>query len=183
FSLQAAQMLKNTGAVLLTGLTISWVWRGIRTRALQSGNSPGPVPFEHDISDAHAPVNQWAAGVGDINGDGFVDVVSSGSAPGSGGLYWYEYPTWAKHVIDGNGKIDVVIANQKWELPRPVNQSEDVIFFQNSADSWTPVVVSKTYGEGTCIADLNGDGKPDIVKGGWWLENPRDSLHDPWPEH
>ena len=63
-------MLKNTGAVLLTGLTISWVWRGIRTRALQSGNSPGPVPFEHVISDAHAPVNQWAAGVGDINGDG-----------------------------------------------------------------------------------------------------------------
>ena len=96
-------MLKNTGAVLLTGLTISWVWRGIRTRVLQSGNSPGPVPFEHVISDAHAPVNQWAAGVGDINGDGFVDVVSSGSAPGSGGLYWYEYPTWAKHVIDATG--------------------------------------------------------------------------------
>src|SRR5438093_2439821 len=42
---------------------------------------------------------------------------------------------------------------------------------------------SKTYGEGTCIADLNGDGKPDIVKGGWWLENPKDPLHDPWPEH
>ena len=55
--------------------------------------------------------------------------------------------------------------------------------FQNSADSWTPVGVSKTYGEGTCIADLNGDGKPDIVKGGWWLENPKDPLHDPWPEH
>src|SRR5436853_3975817 len=41
-----------------SGLTISWVWRGIRTRALQSGNSPGPVPFEHVISDAHAPVDQ-----------------------------------------------------------------------------------------------------------------------------
>jgi Chitobiase/beta-hexosaminidase C-terminal domain/FG-GAP-like repeat len=23
----------------------------------------------------------------------------------------------------------------------------------------------------------------DIVKGGWWLENPRDPLHDKWPEH
>jgi hypothetical protein len=215
------------------------------------------IPFEHVTIDGHAPVNQWATGVGDINGDGYVDVVTSGNTPGKGGLYWYEYPTWAKHVIDatggfsddlqlvdvdgdgdldivvpedgskeirwyenpgpkgnpvtdpwkvhvigsyanyhfesahdlqvadlnGDGKVDVVIGNQKWKPPRPVDQPEDVVFFQINPDSWTPVVVSNTYGEGTCLTDLNGDGRPDIVKGGWWLENPKDPIHDKWPEH
>lgn len=85
--------------------------------------------------------------------------------------------------LNGDRKIDVVIANQKWLPPRPVNQAETVVFFQNSPDSWTPVVVSKTYGEGTCIADLNNDGRPDIVKGGWRLENPKDPVHDKWLQH
>lgn len=230
-----------------------------------AGKGPNAeIPFEHVIVDSHAPLNQWAIGAGDIKGDGQIDIMSSGEGPmepGSsgtkGGLYWYEYPNWTKHVIDahgtfaddmqlvdvdgdgdldivvpedstkqvrwyenprprgnpatdpwkvhviggytqfhfeeahdvevadlnGDGKVDVVIANQKWEAPRPVSQPEQVVFFQNTPDSWTPVVVSNTYGEGTCLADLNGDGRIDIVKAGWWLENPRDTIHEPWRQH
>jgi hypothetical protein len=51
--------------------------------------------------------------------------------------------------LNGDGKVDIVIANQKWEAPHPSNQPEQVVFFQNNPDSWTPVVVSNTYGEGT----------------------------------
>ena len=69
------------------------------------------------------------------------------------------------------------------QAPRPVNQPEQVVFFQNNPDSWTPAVVSNTYGEGICLADLNGDGRIDIVKAGWWLENPRDPMHEPWRQH
>jgi len=231
----------------------------------QSARDPfSEIPFEHVVIDSHPPLNQWAIGAGDLSGDGQPDIVSSGegpldrgTAPPNAGLYWYEYPTWAKHVIDasgtfaddmqlvdvdgdgdldivvpedgarqvrwyenplprgnprtdpwkvhvigdytkfqfeeahdvevadlnGDGKVDIVIANQKWELPRPANQPEQVVFFQNNPDSWTPVVVSNIYGEGTNLADLNHDGRVDIVKAGWWLENPKDPLHDKWKEH
>jgi hypothetical protein len=240
--------------MFITGIVTVWGMRMIHARPAQA--ELAEVPFAHVIIDDHAPVNQWATTVGDIDGDGYVDVVSSSSVD-KGGLYWYEYPTWSKHLIDGTGrfdddmqvvdvegdgdldivvpedssknvrwyenpgpggspatdpwkvhvigsfgkfgfgsahdvevvdfngdkKVDVVVANQKWLPPRPVDQAETVVFFQNSPDSWTPEVVSKTYGEGTCIADLNGDGRPDIVKAGWWLENPKDPVHDKWDEH
>ena len=257
-------MTGMTGRVLIL-LVVGAACRMARVSANTSDKAPDAnIPFEHVIIDSHAPLNQWAIGAGDINGDGQPDVVSSGEGPmepgatgTGGGLYWYAYPTWTKHVIDaqgtfaddmqlvdvdgdgdldivvpedstkqvrwyenpgprgnpatdpwkvhvigsyapfhfeeahdvevadlnGDGRVDVVIANQKWEPPRPKDQPEQVVFFQNNPDSWTPVEVSHTYGEGTCLADLNRDGRIDIVKGGWWLENPRDPLHDPWPQH
>jgi len=257
-------MLKKAGFVFLVVLAAGACRNAGAPAHSERNPKDQAIPFEHVIIDAHPLLNQWATSVGDINGDGQVDVVSSGAGPvdakttvNEGGLCWYEYPTWAKHVIDpkgyfsddlqlvdvdgdgdldivvpedqshevrwyenpgprgnpatdpwkvhvignyakfhfeeahdlevadlnGDGKVDVIIANQKWLAPRPVGQPQDVVFFQNSPDSWTPVVVSDTYGEGTCIADLNGDGRLDIVKAGWWLENPRDPVHDKWVQH
>jgi FG-GAP-like repeat len=224
------------------------------------GRSPATVrsneiPFEHINVDGHPPANQWCKTVGDVNGDGFIDIISSGS--NKGGMFWYEYPDWKKHTIDEtgsfgvdmqvadidadgdldaiipemetkqvrwyenpgprgspasdpwkvhvigsysqlgflsahdveigdlnqDGKPDVVIANQKWEPPRPVNKPELLVFFQAAPDSWEPVLISRVYGEGTVIADVNGDGRPDIVRPGLWLENPGDPVRNEWREH
>jgi hypothetical protein len=81
--------------VLVAGVVLAWGMAGIAVRS--SGKSPfADIPFEHVIIDDHPPLNQWAVGVGDINGDGQADIVSSGegpldrgTAPSNAGLYWY----------------------------------------------------------------------------------------------
>ncbi len=49
--------------------------------AARSSDPFADIPFEHVIIGAHAPLDQWAIGVGDLNGDGQPDVVSSGEGP------------------------------------------------------------------------------------------------------
>src|SRR5579863_1070242 len=102
-------MPRKVCLVVLVGMALTSRIAGIS--ALSSDkSSTAEIPFEHVIIDSHAPLNQWAIGAGDINGDGQPDVVSSGEGPMEpgatgtrGGLYWYEYPAWTKHVIDAHG--------------------------------------------------------------------------------
>jgi len=238
----------SIGVTFLTTLVLAFPFE-------QGSASHAQIPFQHFVIDDHPPSNQESKTVGDINGDGFVDVLMSSSS--KGGMVWYEYPKWHKHIIDpqgsfstdmqaadidgdgdldvvvpqsdakevrwyenprpsgdpagppwkahflidyrkfefeyahdvevgelnGDGKLDVVICNQKWKPPRPVNKPETVVLFQNDPDSWTPVLISRTYGEGTIIVDMNGDGRPDILRPGFWLEAPTDPMHGNWVEH
>ena len=151
-------MLKTPGFVLLVALATSACRTAVPAHS-EGNPKDQAIPFEHVIIDAHPPLNQWATGVGDINGDGQVDVVSSGAGPieskstvNEGGLYWYEYPTWAKHVIDpkgyfsddlqlvdvnGDGYLDIVV---------PEDQSHEVRWYENPGPVGTP---QPTHGKST----------------------------------
>lgn len=59
------------------------------------------APFRHVIVDNEGPKNTWQKTVGDLNGDGFPDLIAGGQA--SGGLVWYESPNWVKHIIASGG--------------------------------------------------------------------------------
>ncbi|MBI1936260.1 VCBS repeat-containing protein [Candidatus Woesearchaeota archaeon] len=148
----------------------------------------GDIPFASVTIDANNPVDPHNKAVGDINGDGFVDVLAAGSS--SSGLYWYEYPSWTKRLIasgafttdmetgdiDGDGDVDVVIPNglglMWYKNPRPLGNP--------ATDAWTPVNIggAGANNHDVELADLNKDGKLDVVsrpKGGGatnvWLQN------------
>lgn len=138
---------------------------------LQSAN----IPFNHVIIDSNGPQDPHTKFVGDINGDGFIDVLAASSA--NGPLVWYEYPNWTKHVIatsgrwstdaevgdvDGDGDQDVIISD--WYLNNRIEWYENPGPTGDLAtDPWTLHVIGGPRAHDIEIGDLDGDGDIDIV--------------------
>jgi hypothetical protein len=89
--------------------------------------------------------------------------------------------------LDGDGDLDLVNANADWDTPE---QEENVAWYENPgpagiAEPWPIHVVyqgSEFYGkEQAVIADLDADGRPDIVvhvaNAVYWFRNEGDPLH------
>jgi hypothetical protein len=163
------------------------------------GGRDGPLVWyeapdwgEHPIADGGYETVDGE--LGDINGDGHPDVVM-------GGLLWYENPggsfdqSWTVHRIadhathdveladlNGDGALDIVTRDQS-AFSDPAGD-EIHVWMQESPDSWREHVISCPHGEGVHVADLNDDGRPDIVAGGYWYENIGSSGGDvSWPTH
>lgn len=133
--------------------------------------------------------------VADINGDGNLDIVL-------GGVVWFENPgpkgdptkPWIAHQVDkrrghdiyavdldGDGKVDLVMRDQS----AFGSKSGDSIYIykQITPTNWVMRELHCPKGEGLQVADINGDGKPDIVIGGIWFKNSGDILKGPWTKH
>jgi len=133
--------------------------------------------------------------LGDINGNGAMDVVIGAEKAEGVGLVWYQYPTWEKHPVargefttdgqladvDGDGDLDIVIGSF------PQGKGE-ILWFENVSGTgegeWTRHGVGKGYAHDLAAGDMNSDGRIDIVscdkkKVTIWEQASNDS----WQEH
>lgn len=163
----------------------SWIVLGaiLSTQiAACSRHRPEPQPqvdpqstafFTHFIVDSVPPGGLQCCtdvvAIGDINSDGYGDVVIGAQDASGAGLVWYEYPTWQRHDIargefttdgqvadvDGDADLDVVVGDL----------DEGVLWFEqvDSPDGWVRHRVGPGYAHDISVADIDGDGSVDVA--------------------
>ena len=129
----------------------------------------------------------------DVNGDGSPDLVMGSAWQGEGGVWWWENPApdfnpdtpWTRHLVVqvGGQHHDQLIGDFTGEgTPQLVfwdNHSGRLYLARIPSDPtqpWKAIVIAQVpldggRPEGLAGEDINGDGNPDIVGGGWWFEH------------
>ena len=123
----------------------------------------------------------------DMDHDGDRDIVCLFDSA----IFWFSNPGWEPHFIDslvghdleaadldGDGLIDLAARDQG-----EFNSRGDTLFLlkRMSMDQWETKKIMIPNGEGLKVSDLNGDGKPDLIVNGTWLENT--GMIDRWESH
>ncbi|PIV56521.1 hypothetical protein COY52_08980 [Candidatus Desantisbacteria bacterium CG_4_10_14_0_8_um_filter_48_22] len=134
----------------------------------------------------------------DVNGDGFLDIVTGGWFGQA--MYWRENPKgkpveWAVREIDKCGNIettrpfDIDKDGTQEIIPNTPGAPQIVyklIVEKNGKGSGRFekfTLMDRPSGHGLGFGDINGDGRPDIVLSGGWLENPPEGLRGKWTFH
>jgi hypothetical protein len=131
----------------------------------------------------------------DVDGDGQPDVVTA---------LWHEKKTcwfrniglsgqlWPENLIEENGNFE---AADLWDIDGDGVRNEVLAHTQRTV--WyglakrpdasrgfaVHVVSEKKMEYGGGVGDINGDGRPDIIRPNAWFEAPADPLHGEWKEH
>ena len=131
----------------------------------------------------------------DVDGDGLVDVVSCSWFDKSS--TWFRNPgkaggLWAERLVEKNGNFE---CGELWDIDGDGKALEilpDVqrtVWYERGTDASGKqglichVVSEKLLDFGGGVGDINGDGRPDIIRPGAWYEAPADPRGGAWKEH
>ena len=147
------------------------------------GSDPQARWSTHPISVPGAPGCRrysHGLGVGDVNGDARLDVLSANGwweAPASAAAAWqFHTAAFGEQAKGENRAAQMFVVDLDGDGDGDVLSSSPHAFGiwwheQQSDGSWTRHEIDKRFSQshGMCLADINGDGLPDLVTGKrWW---------------
>ncbi len=129
--------------------------------------APAAATLAHLGIDDRGPAKAYGKGVGDLDGDAKPDLLVGSVTQG---LFWYRNPTGAKRIVAAGlemaGEIEVADIDRQHGNDIVAAVPNGAVWFANngSGTRWTKhVLVTKRRVHDIEIADLDGDGRPDVI--------------------